>query len=302
VTVIALCDVGPRDGLQNEPDVLDPAVRAQLCQRLAGAGLARIEAASFVSPTRVPQMAGAEALIEAIPKRDDVVISALVLNQRGLRRALSAGVSEIHFAYPVTDSFCQRNQGMTVEQAASLGEAMVDAAHRAGARLAVTLSGAFGCPFEGTVDPGIVAEHAARMAGAGADELMLADTIGVAVPVQVRRLMADVLRCASGVPVGLHLHNTRNTGYVNALVGLEHGASLLDASIGGLGGCPFAPRATGNIATEDLLYMLDGEGIETGVSVQALIEVSEWLSSVLRRALPGLLYKAGLNDPPRRAA
>jgi isopropylmalate/homocitrate/citramalate synthase len=302
VTAVALCDVGPRDGLQNEPDVLEPAVRAQLCQRLADAGLARIEAASFVSPTRVPQMAGAEALIEALPERDSVVVSALVLNERGLQRALAAGVSEVHFAYPVTDSFCQRNQGMTVEQAASGGAAMIDAAHRAGARLAVTLSAAFGCPFEGAVDPGIVAEHAARMAGAGADELMLADTIGVAVPAQVRRLMPDVLRSAPGLPVGLHLHNTRNTGYVNAFVGLEHGVSLLDASIGGLGGCPFAPRATGNIATEDLVYMLNGEGIDTGVSVGALIEVSEWLSSVLGRELPGLLYKAGLNDPAQRTA
>ena len=295
MTPVVICDVGPRDGLQNEPEALEPAVRAQLCERLADAGIARIEAASFVSPTRVPQMAGAEALMQALPKHDDVVISALVLNERGLQRALAVGVSEIHFAYPLTDSFCQRNQGMTVEQAANKGAEMIGTAHRAGARLAVTLSVAFGCPFEGTVDPGIVVEHAARMAGAGADELMLADTIGVAVPAQVRRLMPDVLRSAPGVPVGLHMHNTRNTGYVNALVGLEHGASLLDASIGGLGGCPFAPRATGNIATEDLVYMLDGEGIDTGVSVEALIGVSEWLSSELGRELPGLLYKAGLN-------
>jgi isopropylmalate/homocitrate/citramalate synthase len=302
VTAIAICDVGPRDGLQNEPDVLEPAARAQLCRRLANAGVARIEAASFVSPTRVPQMAGAEALIEALPPRDDVVISALVLNQRGLERALGAGIAEIHFAYPVTDSFCERNQGMTVEQAATAGVGIIDAAHRAGARLAVTLSAAFGCPFEGAVDPGFVVEHAARMVDAGADELMLADTIGVAVPAQVRRLMPDVLRSARDVAVGLHLHNTRNTGYVNALVGLEHGATMLDASIGGLGGCPFAPRATGNIATEDLVYMLDGEGIDIGVSVPALIEVSEWLSSVLGRELPGLLYRAGLNDPADRAA
>jgi isopropylmalate/homocitrate/citramalate synthase len=301
VTAIALCDVGPRDGLQNEPDVLEPAVRAQLCERLAEAGLTRIEAASFVSPTRVPQMAGAEALIEALPDRDDVVISALVLNERGLQRALATGVAEIHFAYPVTDSFCERNQGMTVERAARVGEAMIDAAHRAGLRIAVTLSAAFGCPFEGAVDPGTVVEHAAWMVSAGADELMLADTIGVAVPAQVRRLVPDVLRSARDVPVGLHLHNTRNTGYVNALVGLEHGASLLDASIGGLGGCPFAPRATGNIATEDLVYMLDGEGVDCGVLMPALIEVSEWLSTVLGRELPGLLYKAGLNDPLRRA-
>ena len=295
MSAVALCDVGPRDGLQNEPEVLEPAVRAQLCQRLADAGLARIEAASFVSPTRVPQMAGAEALIAgAAPARRRRHLGAGAQRTRPAARA-GGGVSEVHFAYPVTDSFCQRNQGMTVEQAASAGAAMIDTAHRAGARLAVTLSAAFGCPFEGAVDPGIVVEHAARMAGAGADELMLADTIGVAVPAQVRRLMPDVLRSAPGVPVGLHLHNTRNTGYVNALVGLEHGAALLDASIGGLGGCPFAPRATGNIATEDLVYMLDGEGIDTGVSVEALIGVSEWLSAVLGRELPGLLYKAGLN-------
>ncbi len=290
--MLALCDVGPRDGLQNDHQVLAPAVRAELCDRLAATGLPRVEAASFVNPARVPQMAAAEEVFDALLDRSDVTYSALVLNARGLEDALAAGAGEIHLAYPLTNTFAQRNQGMTVAEAATTTEQMIASAHAAGARASVTLSAAFGCPFEGVVDPGIVVEHAARMAAAGADELILADTIGIGGPAQVRRLMTDVLRSANGRPVGLHLHNTRNTGYVNALIGLEHGATVLDASIGGLGGCPFAPRATGNIATEDLVYLLDGEGIETGVSLDGLIGISEWLASVLGRELPGLVYRA----------
>jgi hydroxymethylglutaryl-CoA lyase/(R)-citramalyl-CoA lyase len=174
---------------------------------------------------------------------------------------------------------------------------MIAAGHAAGVRVTAILSVAFGCPFEGDVDPGLVIDHAGRMAVAGADELMLADTVGVGVPAQVRRLMPDALRAMDGRPVGLHLHNTRNTGYVNALAGLEHGATVFDASVGGLGGCPFAPRATGNIATEDLIYLLDGEGVEAGIDAAALIEVSHWLGGVLGRELPGLLARAGLPEP-----
>jgi isopropylmalate/homocitrate/citramalate synthase len=205
-------------------------------------------------------------------------------------RALAAGANEIHVAYPVTDTFAQRNQNMTAEQAAAVAEDIVDAA---GVRVTVTLAAAFGCPFEGRVDPGVVLAHAARMARA--DEVVLADTIGVGVPSQVRHLVPAALE--NGTPIGLHLHNTRNTGYANALAGLEHGATSLDASVGGLGGCPFAPKATGNIATEDLLYLLESEGVETGVDLDALIAVAGWLSGVLQRPLPGLLHRAG-NFPP----
>jgi isopropylmalate/homocitrate/citramalate synthase len=278
-----LCDVGPRDGLQNDPAVLEPAVRAELCERLAGAGLPRVEAASFVNPNLVPQMAGAEEVFAALPEAE-ATWAALVLNRKGFDRAVSAGAEEIHVAYPVTETFARRNQNVGVEEAAAAAAEIIDAAHEAGLRATATLAASFGCPFEGKVDPGVVADHAQRMAAA--DEVLLADTIGVGVPGQVRRLIRRV-----GVPVGLHLHNTRNTGYANAYAGLEEGVTLFDASVGGLGGCPFAPRATGNIATEDLLYLLEGEGVDTGVDLDRVIGVAEWLSGVLGRPLPGLLHR-----------
>jgi len=296
---VTLCDVAARDGLQNDAVTLAPEVRAQLCRRLARAGLERVEAASFVNPARVPQMAGAEEVLAELAHDDgaaagDTVYAALALNLRGVQRAVAAGAGEIHLAYPLTDTFAQRNQGMTVTAAAETAEAMIAAGHEAGVPVTATLSVAFGCPFEGRVDPGVVAEHGRRMAAAGADELMLADTVGVGVPAQVRRLLPDALTAMDSRPVGLHLHNTRNTGYANAIAGLEHGATVFDASLGGLGGCPFAPRATGNIATEDLLYLLDAEGADSGgVSLPALLSAAEWLASVLGRELPGLVYKAG---------
>jgi hydroxymethylglutaryl-CoA lyase/(R)-citramalyl-CoA lyase len=290
---VILCDVGPRDGLQNHDVTLPPADRAELCLRLAAAGLRRVEAASFVHPGRVPQMAGAEEVFAALGGRDDASWSALVLNPRGLERARAARVTDIHLSYAVSDTFGERNQGQTAEEGARLAQEMAAAVKAAGGRVNVTLSTAFGCPFEGRVDPGRVIDHVARMAAAGADEILLADTIGVAVPTQVRRLVAASLQAAGGAPVGVHLHNTRNTGYANAVAGLEAGATLLDASIGGLGGCPFAPNATGNIATEDLVYLLDGEGIETGADLEALIAVAGWLEERLGAQLPGLLHRAG---------
>ncbi len=290
---VTVCDVGPRDGLQNYRDVLSASTRAELCDRLSGTGLPRIEVGSFVSPSKVPQMAGAEEVFEALHRRDGVIYAALALNLRGVQRALDAGVEELHMAYPLSDTFGQRNQGMTLAEAAQTTETMVGRAREAGLRTSVTLAAAFGCPFEGPVDPGVVSDHVARMAAAGADEIMLADSIGVGVPAQVRRLVPDAIAQAGGRPVGLHLHNTRNNGYANALAGLEQGVTILDASIGGLGGCPFAPRATGNIATEDLLYLLDGEGVDTGVDLDELIATAEWLAAQLGAELPGLVYKAG---------
>jgi isopropylmalate/homocitrate/citramalate synthase len=293
VPSVTLCDVGPRDGLQNHDVTLAPEVRAELCLRLAATGLRRVEAASFVHPGRVPQMAGAEEVLAALAGRGEASWSALVLNPRGLERARAAGVTDIHLAYAVSDTFGVRNQGQTAEEGARLAQEMVRAVKAAGGRVNVTLSTAFGCPFEGPVDPGVVVEHVARMAAAGADEVLLADTIGVAVPRQVRGLVASALDAAGGRPVGVHLHNTRNTGYANAVAGLEAGATLLDASVGGLGGCPFAPDATGNIATEDLVYLLDGEGVRTGVDLDALIGVAGWLEERLGTRLPGLLHRAG---------
>jgi isopropylmalate/homocitrate/citramalate synthase len=285
---ISVCDVGPRDGLQNDKVILEPAVRAELCTRLAATGLKRIEAASFVHPKLVPQMAGAEEVFAALPGGDGVAYSSLVLNRRGLDRALATSTTEIHVAYPITDTFAQRNQNTTVEEAARTAEEIIGATDL---KVTATISVAFGCPFEGHVDPGLVIEHAHRMAAAGADEVILADTIGVGVPRQVRELVPRALE--GGKPVGLHVHNTRNTGYANAMAGLEHGATIFDASVGGLGGCPFAPRATGNIATEDLLYLLENEGVETGIDLDALIEVNRWLAGVMGRDLPGLVQRAG---------
>jgi len=291
--VVSLCDVGPRDGLQNDAVALPPATRAELCERLAAAGLRRVEAASFVHPRLVPQMARAEDVLAALPDRPDTVWAALVLNAKGLERALAAGAREIHVAYPVTDGFATRNQNATAGEAAAIAERIITDGHAAGVKVTATLGVAFGCPFDGRVEPETVLAQAERMAAAGADELMLADTVGVGVPSQVRALMPGALDVMGGRPVGLHLHNTRNTGYANVLAGLEEGASVFDASIGGLGGCPFAPRATGNIATEDLVYLLEGLGVDTGADLEGLIAVAQWLGERLGHELPGLVHRAG---------
>ncbi len=273
--------------------MLEPVRRAALAGRLAAAGLRRVEVASFVHPKLVPQMAGAEEVVAALPDAAGVAWSGLVLNRKGLDRALATDLREVHAAYPVTDGFARANQNTTVAEAAAETAAIVAAAHEAGVRATVTLSCCFGCPFDGVVDPALVAEHIGRSGAAGADEILLADTIGAGTPPQATRLVRDALEAAPGVPIGLHLHNTRNTGYANAYAGLEAGATLLDASIGGLGGCPFAPRATGNIATEDLVYLLDGLGVGHGCDLDELIRVSDWLEGVLGHELPGLLHRAG---------
>jgi hydroxymethylglutaryl-CoA lyase/(R)-citramalyl-CoA lyase len=282
--------VGPRDGLQNQPRTLAPEIRAELVNRLAEAGLRRIEAVSFVNPKLVPQMAGAEEVVVGLERRDGVVYAGLALNERGYDRLAAAGLDEVHFAFAATETFNQRNQNAAVEESMAAAERIADRARADGIRATVTIGVAFGCPFEGPVDPGRVADLAERLAPS-VDEVVFADTIGVAVPRQVR----DVIGRAHvpGTTVGAHLHNTRNTGYANALAALEAGATVLDASVGGIGGCPFAPRATGNIGTEDLVYVLHGEGIETGIDLEALIGVAEWLEGVLERPLEGFVYRAG---------
>jgi hydroxymethylglutaryl-CoA lyase/(R)-citramalyl-CoA lyase len=283
VTRVAICDVGPRDGLQNEPESLAPAVRADLVGRLAAAGVPRIEAVSFVRDDRVPQMAGAEEVVAAVERRPGVELSGLVLNERGWERFRVAGLDRVNVTFAATESFNQANGNMSLADALAQAEAIVD---MAGVwPRTVTLSVAFGCPFEGRVDPGVVADLAARFAGRA--EVVLADTIGVATPSHVRALVER-----TGAE-GFHGHNTRNTGYANALAALQGGAQLLDASIGGLGGCPYAPNATGNIATEDLVYLLEGEGIETGIDLDALIPISQWLEGLLGRRLEGYVYRAG---------
>lgn len=278
-----ICEVGPRDGLQNEPEVLPPATRAELINRLVAAGLPRIEVVSFVRDDTVPQMAGAEEVVAGIERRDGVDYSGLVLNEKGFERFAVSGLDRMNVTLGATDTFNRRNAN------ASLAEATERASNMVSVRptgTTVTISVAFGCPFEGRVDPAVVSELVEYFRDR-AEEIVLADTIGVATPGQVRRLIEDTSAA------GFHGHNTRNTGFANAYAALEGGATVLDSSIGGLGGCPFAPRATGNIATEDLVYMLEGDGIETGIDFDALIAISEWLEGVLGRQLDGQLYRAG---------
>jgi hydroxymethylglutaryl-CoA lyase/(R)-citramalyl-CoA lyase len=285
---VLLCDVGPRDGLQNEPDVLPARTRAELVDRLAAAGLRRIEAVSFVRADRVPQMADAEDVVAAVRRRDGVELSGLVLNDRGWERFAAVGLDRINVSFAATESFNLRNGNATLAEAVARTEAILAAAGETPAT--VTISCSFGCPFEGRVDPGVVADLASRFADAA--EVVLADTIGVATPSAVRSL---VERAGAA---GFHGHNTRNTGYANCLAAVEAGARVLDASVGGLGGCPFSPRATGNVATEDLVYLLEGEGVETGVDLDALVGVSQWLEGVLGRPLEGYVYRAGSWPPP----
>ena len=284
---VLLCDVGPRDGLQNEPEALPPETRAELVDRLAGAGLQGIEAVSFVRSDRVPQMAGAEDVIEHVRRREGVELSGLVLNERGWERFAAAGLDRVNVTFAATETFNLRNGNATLAEAVERTEAILDAAGETPAT--VTISCSFGCPFEGRVDPGAVAELAARFQDGA--EVVLADTIGVATPSAVRAL---VERTGAA---GFHGHNTRNTGYANCLAAVEAGASVFDASVGGLGGCPFSPRATGNVATEDLVYLLDGEGVETGVDLDAVVAVSRWLEEVLGRTLEGYVHRAGTWPP-----
>jgi hydroxymethylglutaryl-CoA lyase/(R)-citramalyl-CoA lyase len=288
---VSVVDVGPRDGLQNEPDVLAPEVRAELVGRLVAAGLRAVEVASFVDPRRVPQMAGAEEVVTAVARADGVVYAGLALNERGYERLAAARLDEVRFAFGATESFNTRNQNASVADSLAAALRIVKRARADGIRSAVTVSVAFGCPFEGPVDQHRVLGLAEHLAAAGPDAILLADTIGVATPRQVRSLVAEA--AALGIPVGGHFHNTRSTGYANALAALDAGATILDASVGGLGGCPFAPNSTGNIATEDLVYLLHGEGFETGIDLDSLVGVPRWLEEVLGRPLEGQVYRAG---------
>ena len=288
---MSICEVGPRDGLQNDAVVLEPSVRAELVDRLAAAGLPRIEAVSFVNPARVPAMAGAEEVIAGLGETARARVSALVLNRRGFDRALEAGVPEIHYAFIASETFNLRNANASVEKGLATGLEIVAAAHDAGLRATVTISAAFGCPYEGVVDPGFVLDLAASVAASRPGEIVLADTIGVATPGQVARLVAGVLRLYP--QVGVHLHNTRGSGLANAWAALEAGAVSFEASLGGIGGCPFAPNATGNIATEDLVSMLHEMGISTGVDLGKLIEASRAAQEVLGRPLGSHVLLAG---------
>ena len=293
---VLICDVGPRDGLQNEARALDPATRAELCDRLAAAGIKRMEAASFVNPKLVPQMAGAEEVMAALHRVPGTAYAGLVLNEQGYERASAAGVDEIHYAFAATDEFGRRNQNATTAQGLETALSLVRRARADRMPITVTVSVAFGCPFEGPVPPERVLGIVERLMEVPADEIGLADTIGVGVPRQVTELVGGARKL--GATVGAHFHNTRNTGYANAVAALEAGVVSLDSSVGGAGGCPFAPKATGNIATEDLAYLLRGMGVQTGIDLDRLIEVSVWLGGLLGKELPGMLARAG--DYPQK--
>ncbi len=295
---VTIVEVSPRDGLQNEAVVLSTEAKVELIARLVGAGARRVEAVSFAHPKLVPAMADAEAVMERVPRTDGVAYAGLVLNRRGLDRALATGVDEVNVVVGVSDTFSRRNQNASTEESMQAAAEVLERARSHGLFTTLTLATSFGCPFEGEVDPGRVVQLAATGAAAGAQELCLADTIGVGVPSQVRDLAART-RDAVGDPVPLrfHFHNTRNTGFANAVAAVEAGARVLDASAGGIGGCPFAPRATGNIATDDLVFLLGRMGLDTGFDLEALLPTAGFLADRLGHEVPALLPRAGPFPP-----
>lgn len=291
---VEIVDVAPRDGLQSDAAMVSTATKVELIGRLVDAGVRRLEATSFVNPKRVPQMADAEALMAALPRSDDVTYIGLVMNRRGLDRALAAGVDEINAVVVCSDTFCERNQGTTTAEAVAVWEDLAEGARAGGIGASVTLSAAFGCPYEGEVPTERLAAVAAEVVRSGPVEIAVADSIGVAVPPDVTERVAAV-RDAVGDDIRLraHFHNTRNTGFANAVAAIDAGVDVLDASLGGIGGCPFAPAATGNIATEDLVYLLDRMGVHTGISLEALCDGARWLADELGHPVPGYLSKTG---------
>ncbi|WP_245870792.1 hydroxymethylglutaryl-CoA lyase [Asanoa hainanensis] len=292
-SAVEIVEVGPRDGLQNERTLVSTAAKIAYIEALVAAGARRIEATSFVHPKRVPRMADAEEVMAGVPRGDGVRYIGLVVNERGLDRALAAGVDEVNVVVVATETFSQRNQGMSVLEGLRSFSSISARARSSGLRVTATVGASFGCPFEGEVDPAAVGALVRSCVDAGADEIALADTIGVGVPSDVARLVAEVRAVTTDLPLRFHFHNTRNTGYANALTAVALGASALDSSTGGIGGCPFAPAATGNIATEDLAYALRRSGVATGLDLAALVSAAALIGGELGIVLPALLGRAG---------
>jgi isopropylmalate/homocitrate/citramalate synthase len=291
---VTIVEVSPRDGLQNESEILSTDAKVELIGRLVAAGARRIEAVSFAHPRLVPAMADAEAVMARVPRSEGVSYAGLVLNRRGLDRAVAAGVDEVNVVVCVSDTFSRRNQNTSTDDAMAMAEEVAAAARGRGLFITLTLATAFGCPFEGEVPAGRVVELARRGAAAGFDELCLGDTVGVGTPNQVRELTARVREAAGEAPpLRYHFHNTRNTGFANAFAAVLDGVTVLDASAGGIGGCPFAPNATGNIATDDLVYMLDRMGIQTGLDLDSLLPTAAFLTEQLGHQVPAMLPRAG---------
>lgn len=292
---IEIIEVGPRDGLQNQSAILSTADKVAMIGKLIDAGARRLEVASFVNPARVPQMAGAEEVIAALPDRKDVTYIGLVLNARGVERAIQTKIDEVGAVAIATDSFGLRNQKQTWRESVEVSCDIIDRAKKAGLRAQATISVAFGCPFEGEVPLARVIEMARGIAKAGPHEIAVADTVGVGVPSQVKQMIAALREAVPGMPLRCHFHNTRNTGLANAFAAAEMGVDRLDASVGGIGGCPFAPSATGNIGTEDLIYMLHRSGFETGYDLAKLNAMAPWVAGRLN--LSGLPAMVSRTDP-----
>jgi hydroxymethylglutaryl-CoA lyase len=288
-----MIEVGPRDGLQNESALFTTQQKLDLIGRALDAGVRRIEATSFVNPKLVPQMADADAVAAGLPRRKGVIFIGLVLNKRGALRAIEAGMDELGAVCAASDGFATRNQGATSDASLAMCCEVVRLAREQGRRAQITISTAFGCPFDGEVDPWRVVEMARVAAAAGPVEVAVADTIGVASPGEVSTLVERVSAAIKPLPVRVHFHNTRNTGLANVWAAIQAGARIVDASLGGIGGCPFAPRATGNVPTEDVAYMLQRSGYQTGLDVDRLIAAARWLASTMGRDVPGMLSRAG---------
>lgn len=294
---VEIVDVGPRDGLQSQPTLLDTDTKLAFIERLIDAGVRRIEAASFVNPKRVPQMADVDELVRRLPRRDDVKFIGLVLNRRGFERAAASGIDQINCTTVASETFCQRNQGASVGEMYDAIADIVREAQAAKIFCGVTIAASFGCPFEGEIAPARVRDMVRQFADLGVDEIALADSIGVAVPSDVRRLLELAGPVAGDIPLRVHFHNTRNTGVANAYAAVEAGVRIIDASCGGVGGCPFAPGATGNVATEDILYLLQRMGFATGIDIDGIIATAKWLEGPLGTAMPAMVSRAGVFPP-----
>ena len=290
---IEMVEVGARDGLQNESVLFTTSQKLELIDRALAAGVRRLEANSFVNPKLVPQMADAEAVAAGLPRREGVIFIGLVLNKRGALRAIEAGMDELGAVCAASDGFATRNQGQSSDASLATCVEVVRLARAHARRAQITISTAFGCPFDGEVDPSRVVEMARTAAAAGPVEVAIADTIGVASPGQVSSLVARVAAVIKPLPVRVHFHNTRNTGLANVWAAVQAGAKTVDASLGGIGGCPFAPRATGNVPTEDVAYMLERSGYDTGLDLDSLIGSARWLAGAIGRDVPGMLSRAG---------
>ena len=291
---VSICEVGPRDGLQSEPELLSTEVKKEFITRSVNAGIKNIEVTSFVHPKKVPQMADAEELVASLPEYDDVSYIGLIMNQRGFQRAKDCGIKEVGMVIVSTDTYNMKNQGVVTQQSIDNWLEISAEAKSSGIRTNVLIACSFGCPYEGEVDPNHIAVIAEKVLEGNPDIIGLADSVGVAVPNQIKKTFSLIKDLAPNLPLRTHLHNTRNTGLANAAAAIDAGVTIIDSSTGGIGGCPFAPKATGNIPTDDLLYMLNRSGVETGVDLNLVVENSEWLETKLGRAVPAMVPKAGI--------